>query len=74
MTSDGINANEEKIAAIQDARALTDAREVRSFMGLVQYSTKFMQDVALAVRAIQELTRKGAKFYGERNSKLLLKC
>ena len=42
-----------------------DASEVRSFMGLVQYSAKFMPDVASVVRTIQELTRKGAKFAWE---------
>ena len=62
MTSDGINTSEEKIAAFGDARATKDTSEIRSFMGPPQYSTKFTPDVASAVRAIQELTRKGAKF------------
>ena len=34
-------------------------------MGLVQYSAKFMPDVASVVRPKQELTRKGAKFVWE---------
>ena len=62
LTSDGINPSEEKVAAIRDARAPKDASEVRSFMGLVQYSAKFMPDVASVARPLQELTRKGANF------------
>ena len=63
LTSDGINPCEEKVAAIRDARAPKDASEVRSFMGLVQYSSKFMPDVATVAKPIQELTRKGAVFH-----------
>ena len=46
LTSDGVNPSEEKVAAIRDARPPKDASEVRSFMGFVQYSAKFMPDVA----------------------------
>ena len=63
LTSDGINPSEEKIAAIRDARSPKDASEVRSFMALVQYSSKFMPDVASVAKPIQELTRKGVVFH-----------
>ena len=62
LTSNGINPSEEKIAAIRDARPPKDTSEVRSFMGLVQYSAKFMPDVASVAKPIQELTRKSTKF------------
>ena len=62
LTSDGINPSEEKIAAIRDARPPKDASEVGSFMGIVQYSPKFMPDVASVAKPIQELTRKGVVF------------
>ena len=67
LTSDGINPSEEKVAAIRDARPPKDATEVRSsFMGLVQYSAKFMPDVASVAKPIQELTRQGVAFnWGE---------
>lgn len=64
LTSDDINPSKEKIAVIRDARAPKDVSEVRSFMGLVQYSAKFMLDVASVARPIQVLTRKGVKFVG----------
>ena len=62
LTSKGVNASEQKIAAIRDAKEPKDASEVRSFMGLVQYSAKFIPNLASVARPIQELTRKGAKF------------
>ena len=52
LTSDGIKPNDEKIAAIRDASAPNDASEVKSFMGLVQYSAKFMVDLALVAKPI----------------------
>ena len=39
-----------------------DASEVHSFMGLVQYSVKFMPDIATVAKPIQELTKKGIAF------------
>jgi len=62
LTSNGVNPSEEKVAAIRDARPPKDASEVRSFMGLVQYSAKFTPDVASVAKPIQELTRKGVTF------------
>ena len=62
LTSNGINPSEEKIAAIRDARPPKDASEVRSFMGLVQYSAKFTTDVASVAKPKEELTRKSTKF------------
>ena len=62
LSSDGVSPSEEKIAAIRDARSPKDASEVRSFMGLVQYSAKFMSDLASIARPIQDLTRKGVPF------------
>ncbi|XP_022788169.1 uncharacterized protein K02A2.6-like [Stylophora pistillata] len=63
LTRDGINPCEEKIAAIRDARPPKDANEVRSFIGIVQYSSKFMPDVASIAEPIQELTRKSVVFH-----------
>ena len=77
LTSDGVNPSEEKVAAIRDARPPKDASEVRSFMGLVRYSAKFVPDVASIAKPIQELTRKGVTFkWGEEQQTAFekLKC
>ena len=62
LTSNGIFPSEEKVAAIRDARLPKDASEVRSLMSLVQYSAKFMPDLASIAKPIQKLTRKGVTF------------
>lgn len=58
LTRNGNNPSEETVSAIRDARPPKDASQVRSFMDLVQYSAKFMADVASMAKPIQELTRK----------------
>ena len=50
------------MVAIRDARPPKAASEVRSFMGLVQYSAKFMPDLESIAKPIQELKRKGVVF------------
>ena len=62
LTGNGVNPSEEKVADIRDAQPPKDASEVRSFMGLVQYSAKFMPDIATVAKPIQELTKKGVAF------------
>ena len=77
LTSDRVNPSEEKVAAIRDVRPSKDASEVPSFMGLVQYSAKFMPDVAYIAKPMQELTRKGITFkWGEEQQTAFqeLKC
>ena len=59
----GIDASEDKIAAIQAARPPQNAIEARSFMGLVQYSAKFIPDLVSIRRPMWDLTRKDAKFH-----------
>ena len=54
--------SEGKIAAIRDARSPKDTSEVRSFMGLVQYSARFMPYLVSIARPIQDLTRKRIPF------------
>ena len=62
LTSKGVNPSEEKVAAIKDAKPPRNISEVRSFMGLVQYSSKFIPDLATVAKPIQELTRKSVTY------------
>ena len=54
--------SEEKVAAIVNAGTPKDAAEVRSFLNLVQYSSKFLPHYALVAEPLRELTRKNVKF------------
>ncbi|CAB3979614.1 Hypothetical predicted protein, partial [Paramuricea clavata] len=59
---DGVSPNEEKVAAVRDAKPPKNAAEVRSFLGLVQYCAKFLPDFAQVAEPIRKLTRKNQQF------------
>jgi len=70
----GIEPSKEKIAAIQDCEPPKTASEARSFMGLVQYSAKFIPDLASIARSIQDLTRKHVdSVWGKKQQSLMTK-
>ena len=50
------------MAVIKDARPPKDASEAWSLMGSVQYSAKFVPNLAYIAKANQEFTRKGVAF------------
>ena len=58
----GIAPSEEKVAAILNAKSSQTASEVRSFLGLVQYSAKFIPNFAEQAEALRILTRKDQVF------------
>ena len=61
LSSKGIKANDEKVQAIQNARLPQNEKEARSFMGLFQYSAKFIPHLATIGRPIMDLSRKHIK-------------
>ena len=62
LSARGLAPSEEKFAAVVNAGAPKDAAEVRSFLGLVQYSSKFLPDYALVAEPLRELTQENVKF------------
>ena len=65
LTSDGVKPDTDKIKTIQQTQAPTTPKEIRSFLGLVQYCAKFIKDYATLSEPLRQLTRKNAKW--ERN-------
>ena len=55
-------APSEKVAAILNANSPQNASEVRSFLGLVQYSAKFIPYFAEVAKPLRVLTRKDREF------------
>ena len=55
----GISPDITKVQAIRDARVPTNAAEVRSFLGLATYCSRFIPDFATLVEPLRLLTRKG---------------
>ena len=62
LGKDGISPSEEKIAAVKNAKPPNEVSTVRSFLGLVQYSAKFIPNLAEVAEPLQELTRRNEKF------------
>ena len=54
------------MTAIRDAKSPQNSSEIRSFLGLVQYSAKFIPDFATVSEPLRQLTRKNVKFVWSR--------
>lgn len=62
VSAQGIRPNKEKVAAIQGISIPTNQKEVRSFLGVVNYYRRFLGNMAGHVEPLNKLLRKNAKF------------
>ena len=62
LSSEGVTPSEEKIAAVVNAQAPKNASEVRSFIQLLQYSSKFIPNFSQVAEPLRKLLRKGQAF------------
>ena len=65
LSADGVSPSEEKVSAIRNAKAPVSASEVRSFLGLVQYSARFISNFAEMSEPLRKLTRQNQVFKWE---------
>ena len=71
LSGHGVGPTKAKVNAVVNARKPTFASEVRSFLGLVQYSARFINDLATISAPLRQLTHKNAIFqrgHAEHNS------
>ena len=54
----GVSADPIKVAAIKDMQAPKDASEIRSFLGMTGYCSRFIQDYAHITEPLRRLTKK----------------
>lgn len=67
LSARGIGPTESKVEAVVNAREPESVAEVRSFMGLVNFSAKFIPNLATVSEPLRQLTRKGVTFkWGEK--------
>ena len=67
LSSRGIGPTESKVEAVFNAREPESVAEVRSFMGLVNFSAKVIPNLATVSAPLRQLTRKGVTFkWGEK--------
>ena len=62
LSSRGVAVVADKVKAVVDAREPESVSEVRSFLGLVNYSGRFIPDLATLSEPLRRLMKKGAEF------------
>ena len=62
ISKDGINADPEKISVIQNAKAPSSVSELRSFLGLCNYVSRFIKSFSEKTAVLRELLKKNQKF------------
>jgi hypothetical protein len=70
FSAKGVSPDPEKVKALHDARKPSNASEVRSFLGMAQYSARYIQDFSTLTEPLRSLTKKEAKWeWGDREEK-----
>ncbi|XP_055839723.1 uncharacterized protein K02A2.6-like [Episyrphus balteatus] len=62
LSGSGIKPMHDKLEAVKQFREPNDAEEVRSFLGLVNYVSKFIPNLATISEPLRRLTKKDVKF------------
>ena len=62
LLAKGIGPTESRVKALQEAREPTDSSEVRSFLGLVNFSAQFISSLATKAEPLRRLTQKNTHF------------
>ena len=62
LSDKGIGPTEDKVKAIVEAREPKDSEEVRSFLGLVNYSGRFIPNLSTISEPLRRLTNKYVTF------------
>jgi hypothetical protein len=58
LSNRGIGPTEEKVRAVVEAREPQNVTEVKSFLGLVNFSARFIPDLATVAEPMRRLTKR----------------
>lgn len=73
MSAKGIGPEQRKVDAVMNARAPKTPGEVRSFLGLANYRSRFIADYATVSEPLRKLTRSNTKWEWTEVQKMHLK-
>ena len=59
---DGVKPTAEKVSAVEDAPAPKGIKELQAWLGLINYYSKFLQDLATVLAPLYKLLRSGQKW------------
>ena len=62
FSNEGISIHADKINALQGAKQPKNQGELRSFLGLASYCSRFIRDFATVVQPLRQLTKKHQRF------------
>ena len=62
-TQDSLHTLESKVTAVVDAPCPRDVQELRSFLGLVHYYGKFLQNLSTLLHPLKQLLKQGSKWH-----------
>ena len=65
FSKDGVRADPKKVAALANIATPTTTSEVRSLLGMANYSAQFIPDFATITEPLRQLTHKATKFRWE---------
>ena len=63
IDSKGLHTLESKVTAVVDAPHPRDVQELRSFLGLVHYYGKFLQNLSTLLHPLNQLLKQGSKWH-----------
>ncbi|XP_033641983.1 uncharacterized protein K02A2.6-like [Asterias rubens] len=62
LSKNGVEPTEGRIKAMKEARPPNNAAEIKSFLGLVNFSARYIPNLATVAEPLRRLTRKNEKF------------
>lgn len=69
LSEKGIGPTESRVKALQEAREPKDSSEVRSFLGLVNFSARYISNLSTKAEPLRRLTQKNTPFVWGRDQK-----
>lgn len=69
LSEKGICPTESRVKALQEAREPKDNSEVRSFLGLVNFSARYISNLATKAEPLRRLTQKNTRFVWGKDQK-----
>ena len=70
LNKQGVGTTEEKVRAVRETEPPTNAAELRSFLGLTSFSSRFLPNFATTAEPLRKLTRQDTKWkWGKEENK-----
>lgn len=65
LSKDGVKIDKNKIKAIMDIEPPKNVKELKTFMGMINYTAKFLPKISEATKHLRELEKKNVSWHWE---------